>query len=386
MQSKKTRLKGKGWFVNDYNIIYVSGTINKKSKRVSTGMEATTKNLTYIKYKNNARDELVARTSIKKTIATDFETFGLAAIVAGAKKKKNDGTYTRKGRGATSQENALSAFQKHLLPFFKNIALEDIDAWTVEAWQDEKLEDYATDSVSKWKNYLSQIMDVAVKYELVGTNKIDLADSIEIVHKKTAGFTVEEARRIMTNSKGFMKVLLHIAFNTGARVGELKGMKVGDVDLEHKCIYIKRAVAGNIITFSSSTKNHNRIVYFSDYTKTLIEEYIKDKKQDDWLFVSTRGTFFKSTSTLEKYHFQPLLKKLKITGTLGKTRKTFASVAKSYAMNENARQRAMGHKEGSSITDKHYTFPTMTSVQAQAGQAALAPVNDVLFNVNRREG
>ncbi|CAA6806434.1 MAG: Site-specific tyrosine recombinase, phage integrase family (INT_ICEBs1_C_like domain) [uncultured Sulfurovum sp.] len=381
MQTKKNkRIKGKGWFVNEYNIIYVCGTIEGTFKRVTTKMEANTKNLIYIKHKSNARDELIARTSKTKSIKTDFENFGIEAIKSGAKTKRADGTWSKKGRGTSSQKSAEISFYKHLLPYFKNFSLEDINAHLVEDWQSMKdHQGYASDSISKWRNYLSQIMDRAVKYELVSTNKVELADTIEIVHKKTEGFSVDQARKMMKHSTGKIKAWLFLAFNSGLRVGELKGIQLTDIDFNHKCIYIQRAIAQNVITVTSTTKNHSRIVYFSNYTADILKEYIESNNIKHWLFESNKGTFYKSSSTLEKYYFQPLLKELKIKGTLGMTRKTFASVAKSYAMEEEARQSTMGHRPGSNVTDNHYTFPTMTEIQAQKGQESLAPVNDVLF-------
>ena len=382
MQVKKNkRVKGKGWFVNEYNIIYVCGTIDGKYKRVTTKMEATSKNLIYIKHKSNARDELITRTSEEKTIKTDFENFGIKAIEAGAKIQRADGTFSQKGRGVSAQNNAETSFKKHLLPYFKNYRLEEINAFIVEDWQEKKLnEGFATDSVSKWKNYLSQIMDRAVKYELVSVNKVELADVIEIVHKKTEGFSVEEARSMMSNAQGMMRPWLFLAFNTGLRVGELKAIKISDIDFDYKCIYIQRSISNSVITLSSTTKNHERIVYFSDKTSKILQEFIENNQLSNWLFESNLKSFYKSSQTIEKYYFQPLLKELKIKGTLGKTRKTFASVAKSYAMEEENRQVLMGHKIGSPVTDNHYTFPIMTNVQAQKGQSNLAPINDVLFS------
>jgi integrase len=183
----------------------------------------------------------------------------------------------------------------------------------------------------------------------------------------------------MDEADGMIEVWLKIAFNTGLRVGELKGLKVSDIDFEHKCIYVQRSITGNTIITSSSTKNHNRIVYLSDYVLNLMQEYIKSNNLTNWLFETNQKTFYKSSKTIDKYYFQPILRKLGIKGTLGKTRKTFASVAKSYAMEDEAIQNAMGHRVGSSVTDIHYTFPTMTKIQAQKGQENLAPINDVLF-------
>ena len=57
------RLKGKGWFVNECDVIYVQGTINGKFVRKTTNKKATKLNLAWIE--KNARSVLLKLTDKK---------------------------------------------------------------------------------------------------------------------------------------------------------------------------------------------------------------------------------------------------------------------------------------------------------------------------------
>ncbi|EBD4898260.1 integrase [Salmonella enterica] len=80
------------------------------------------------------------------------------------------------------------------------------------------------------------------------------------------------------------KTMLKMTYRHGLRVSELTGLKVTDVDLMGKTIYIRRLKNG----FST-------VHPLQDETCSLLERWIKKRQQNimdkdnDWLFISSRG-------------------------------------------------------------------------------------------------
>ena len=214
MSSKANeRVKGKGWFVNNNGIIYVQGTVEGMPfRRKSTGMRDTPRNIAYIK-KNHREVLLKLMHKDKNSVAEDFVSVGRSVVEAGAK-----------NRSELNQRDALSKFHTYLVPFFKEYALADIRAMHVEAWQELLLKSKSSSTVSKCKNLLRAIMHKACANDLIVKNPVEYADKIRVEHVQQVAYTVDEARLMMNESQGFIKLYLNVAFTTGMRTGDLMAL------------------------------------------------------------------------------------------------------------------------------------------------------------------
>jgi len=373
-----TRLKGKGWFANECNKIYVCGSVEGHGfKRKSTGMEANPKNIAYIK--KNHRDVLLQILNKDTvTVNSDFKSFGRSVVEAGAKTVGKDGKLRKAGRGELDQRNALSKFENHLLPFFKEYALEEIRAMHVEVWQEKLLLDYSTSTVSKCRNLLREILHKACANDLIMKNPVDYADKVHVEFVKQEAYTVDEARTLMTKAIGWMHTYLNVAFTTGMRTGELMALMWDDVDFENSCIYLQRSVTkGRMTIGSAGGKNHKRVVYVMPPVLEILKT-AKEESNCKWLFPSRKGSYFRESKSIVKNHFQPLLEKLEVPyKTLYATRHTFSSVASNLRVDTELMNGMVGNSL--SVRDEHYVTFEMTAERAKEAQGHLAPVNNAFF-------
>lgn len=383
-KANATRLKGKGWFVNECDVVYVQGSVEGHGfKRKSTGMEANPKNIAYIK--KNHRDVLLhILNKDTVTVNSDFKSFGLSVVEAGATKISKSGKIVKRGRGELDQRNALSKFENHLLPFFKGYALEEIKAMHVEVWQKELLSQYSTSTVSKCRNLLREILHKACANDLIIKNPVDYADKIHVEFEKQEAYTVDEARTLMAKSTGWLHTYLNVAFTTGMRTGELMALMWEDVDFENSCIYLQRSVTkGRMTLGNAGGKNHKRVVYVMPPVLEVLRS-AKNESSCKWLFPSRKGSYFRESKSIVKNHFKPLLKKLGVTyKTLYATRHTFSSVAANLRVDTELMNGMVGNSL--SVRDEHYVTFEMTAQRAKEAQGHLDPVNNAFFAEKKEE-
>lgn len=371
--AKNTRLKGKGWFVAENNVIYLQGTVEGHGfKRKSWGREATKPNLAYIK--KNYRDVLLQLLDKDaEHIRSDFESFGRKVVEDGAK-----------ARSEHNQRDLLSKFERFVVPYFKKYDLGDIKAMHIEAWQEELLQDYSTSTVSKCKSLLRMIMHKACANDIIMKNPVEYADKFSLEFKKKEPYAIEDAKKLMKESKGWMHTYLNLAFTTGMRTGELMGLMWDDVDFDYSCIYLQRSVSkGHITIGSSGGKNHYRVVPVLPAVLEILRQ-AKEEANCKWLFPTRKLSYFRESKTIVKSHFKPLLEKLGIEyKTLYATRHTFSSIATNLGVKDRELDDMMGNSE--TVRNKHYNTFEMNASRSEGSLDALSPVNNAFFNEKKAE-
>ncbi|DAB40304.1 MAG TPA: hypothetical protein CFH81_08905 [Sulfurovum sp. UBA12169] len=376
--SNATRQKGKGWFVNECGVIYVQGSINGKFVRKSTGMKSTSGNITYIK--KNYRDVLLNIINENKvTTGTSFEEFGRKVIEDGAKKVVN-GRESKRGRGELAQRDALSKFDNYLLPFFREYALDEIKAMHIETWLVGILRHKSTSTANKCKNLLNEIMHKACGNDIIVKNPVEYVEKIEVEYEKQQAYSIGDTLKMMRESNGWMHTYLNLAFTTGMRTGELLALMWEDVDWEYSCIYLKRSVSkGRIRIGSTGKKNHYRIVPILPEVLKILKSAHENNAKSKWIFPNQKDSFYKESKDVVKYHFKPLLKKLKIAYiSLYATRHTFATIADNARVDSATLDKMIGNSE--KVRQDHYVTFAMTKERAEEAQSNLTPVNNILFS------
>ena len=337
-----------GYYINDFNMIYVQGTVDEKFYRKSTKKKATKDNIRWIK--RNHRDVLLKLIDKNKPKQlNDFKSFALKII-----------EQTEHTRNANSQNGVMSRFKNHLVPTFENFALNDIKPLDIEAWQNKLLIKLSSASLKKCRDLLNLIMKKAYGNDLIAKNPCEFADNIIVQSEKTTPYTTLEVKLMIENSTGWFKIYLLLAFSTGLRAGELMGLQWDDINFNDGYIDLKRSISKGVITNGSSkNKNHNRLVEIIPLTLKALDNHYRNKKQNDkWIFVSSLGTPFKDSKTIIDYHLKPLLFKLNIKyKTLYATRHTFTSMMLNNGLDTSWVKNMLGHSQSSKITqDIYFTY------------------------------
>ena len=103
-----------------------------------------------------------------------------------------------------------------------------------------------------------------------------------------------------TNDNVRDKLIIEMLYATGVRVSELVNIKINDIDFENKRIIVH------------GKGNKERVVYYGDYAKEVLEEYLSVhyRKDTEYLFVNSKGN--KLTDRGVRYIIDKIMDKLSI--------------------------------------------------------------------------
>lgn len=184
-------------------------------------------------------------------------------------------------------EQRINPLMGHML--LKNIRPRDCQKYILELEKPNKDgKTLATSTVRRYLTVLQSIMKTAYKLGYINENPADV-DRLEIKQVEEAEieiFSLEEIDKMLTalESEPLMyNVLINLAFDTGARRGELCGLKWSDIDLEKRVMKIERSAykAGNqqVLTKDTKTKSSNRTVCISQEDAELLKAYKKEQNE-----------------------------------------------------------------------------------------------------------
>lgn len=188
----------------------------------------------------------------------------------------------------SSQFITPSRLRNHVRPFFGNMAIEEIRTGTVNDWISsltaKGLEPKTIHNA--WKDFRAV---VNWHRKQMDEPKVTwYPDLPSLPDDEQRWFTQAEIRQIVDAATGQFKVLFHLAGYTGLRSGELVGLRVEDLKLEHGVIEVRRAV-WNGIEGDTKTKSGRRNVFIDSVTIQLLRGFLAGRKTGR-LFQSRAGT------------------------------------------------------------------------------------------------
>ena len=373
----KKHFKGDGVFKIRGEKIYVHGTINGKFYRKSTGKRATAANKAWIKRQDPLKvlAELVG-VSVNTT-KTSLEDIGREALEIQASAKKISEAH---------RKDKLRALEKKILPYFKDIPLEDISVKNIVDWINMLKENYSYTHVKFVKNLFKSIFEYAQNdLRIISHNPFNsmTVKSIDLSWEATTEvYTTEEVAKLLKESTGWFRVFLDLTFKYGFRPSEIMVIKWSDINLETGILQLQRSInTDNIIIEHKSgkgNKNHFRTIQLFDSTLKLLKNYYEVRLHKEWLFVNKDSKPFIQSQSIIDYHLKPLLEELNIKyKTLYAARRSYASIMKFSGENLEKIQEVMGHSEGSEVTEKHYISADILTFQDRKTQAEK---QEALFN------
>ena len=202
--------------------------------------------------------------------------------------------------------------------------------------------DYSRGYKSNCKSVLNRIFNFALKNDFIDSNKVqfvELGKKNIVVERKI--FTRDEINILWQNLKVNNVYIILILIYTGMRIGELLALKVCDVDLDNKVIYIRK----------SKTSSGIRTIPIPDKILSL---FIENIFYENEYFILSKNLTPLSYMTF-KYRFNVLLEKLGIQKhTIHDTRHTFATMLNNADANSTSIIKLIGHSDFS-ITENVYT-------------------------------
>jgi len=370
--------KGDGTFKIREGKIYVHGTINGKFYRKSTGKKVTPATKLWIKKADPLKvlAEILGITDSEEK--TSLKDIGYEALEIQAIAKQITESH---------KKDKLAAFNKKILPYFKDIPLEDISVKNIVDWINMLKEKYSYTHVKFVKNLFKSIFEYAQNdLRIISHNPFNsmTVKSIDLSWEATTEvYTTDEVAKLLKESTGWFKVFLDLTFKYGFRPAEIMVIKWNDINLDNGILQLQRSInIDNIIVEHKSgkgNKNHFRTIQLFESTLKLLKSYHEVRPHKEWLFINKDNKPFMQSQSIINYHLKPLLKELGIKyKTLYAARRCYASIMKFSGGESEEIQEVMGHKKGSEVTEKHYITDGVLTLEDRKKQAEK---QEALFNI-----
>jgi integrase len=222
----------------------------------------------------------------------------------------------------SSQRSMGCELNKHVLPLLKDARLEEVNyplvRGFIQKWQKQSLSRkyiknlfgivravYNFTLDEQEQSGRSTLPPFLIKWQKVAPPKT--------VKQDEPCFTSEQMSAIVDKAAGIFRCLFAVAAGTGARAGELFGLRVEDVDLNEGTITIRRSVfegQENTSKSDGGDKNRSRVVPIDSSVADEIIKHLGDRTTG-YLFQTSRGTPLRLSNVLED-RLHPVLDELEI--------------------------------------------------------------------------
>lgn len=192
-----------------------------------------------------------------------------------------------------------------ILPFFKDLKLNEITPAHVRRWQSGLLSDGLAQTYMKTiNNQLSAIFNYAVRYYGLQVNPARLAGSIGKKDAEEMRFwTVEQFNAVHEKVRKMpARVGLSVLFWTGLRIGELLALTPADLDLDAGTLSVSKSfqsIDGEEVITEPKTPKSRRLLPLPEKLCAELREYLAalyEPQPEDRLFPYTKHYFRRELS------------------------------------------------------------------------------------------
>lgn len=188
--------------------------------------------------------------------------------------------------------------EMHILPYFKDDKVGNIDALKIQRWQNEiKKKGFSETYLRTINSQLDAIFNYAVKFYRLSVNP---CIAVGIMGKKKSGniavWAEDEMKRFLDTFENEPELYyaFYFFYVTGIRLGELLALNVGDINFEEKYVTITKSfsrVHKEDILSLPKTDASTRKVYLSDTVLDKMKTYINmlyGRTKKDRLFLVSK--------------------------------------------------------------------------------------------------
>ena len=154
------------------------------------------------------------------------------------------GTLSFKGhknrRRGHIQQSYKNHFKTHISPKFGKRLVSSITSMQLLGWQNEKLEQYESSTVRKFRSIFYTILDDAVIEGIIEVNPFNRVPRPLVIEEYNEDDDLDELHSLLSKSTGYKHNFIGIMAFSGARPGELVALKWSDVDFKSESFKIVR--------------------------------------------------------------------------------------------------------------------------------------------------
>lgn len=182
----------------------------------------------------------------------------------------------------SSADTYGQGLKKYILPYFKNMFLEDITFHDVKKWL-LTMSHLARETVNLYLRILRMIFDMALEDDIIGKNPAksknvkvtnDKVNKREAIPKDKLERILKAALMLEADKKKYLYLLAY----TGMRKGEALALKWGDIDFKNNIIHIRHSAKLNKTARIGKTKTKSSVrdIPLPQTLKSILEPMQKD--------------------------------------------------------------------------------------------------------------
>ena len=228
---------------------------------------------------------------------------------------------------------------------------------------------------------LSRALKQAVRMGTIPVNPCNAVDRPRVPRREMTALDAGQVKKLFETARGDPLEGLYVtAIGTGARLGELLGLKWADIDFESKTISIQRTLRdlnGRLEAGEPKTARSRRRIDLPDFVVTALKSHrLRSPAQPHptaWVFSDAKGGPLRK-SNFTRRSFRPLLKKAGLPPIrFHDLRHTAASLLFAQGVHPKVVQERLGHATIAITLDTYsHVIPTMQKEAATQLDALLS--------------
>jgi len=231
-------------------------------------------------------------------------------------------------RKQSTQKDCVGMYKNHIKEFFGTKRLNELKPSDIKIWQNTLLQRNLSPSrVKHVRNVLTVMYRDAQEDEIVDKNPFDLVRIPKILPTQINPFSLEDISNILSNATGWVKNFIALAFFTGARSGEMIGLKWEDINFKKKEIYINRTIKMGEISTPKTVSSIRSIDMLDTLMPFLEAQYSLTGKKNTYVFLNDNDEHIYDIKRVRDTHWKKVLKLSNLEyRPIYHTRHTFATV------------------------------------------------------------
>ena len=236
-------------------------------------------------------------------------------------------------------------WELRIKPRFGHVPVDEITRTDVQSFVDNL-------TVGPWAKVstlrlLRSILDVAQQDGRIHRNPATSVSAGRIPERERHRYLTAQEVQTLAAACGDQGDVVTILAYTGLRWSELVGLRVGDVDLTARRLYVRRAapeVEGHIVIGPTKTVAGTRTIPLPQVVIDALKPRIAGRAADRPAVTSPNGSLLRSGNWRRHTHWNEVLKKTHLAPlTIHDLRHTYASLARKSGADLRYVQKTMGH-------------------------------------------
>lgn len=234
----------------------------------------------------------------------------------------------RATRKASTHNDCVGMYKNHIKEFFGKKRLNQLKPSDIKIWQNKLLNRGLSPSrVKHIRNVLTLMYRDAQEDEIVDKNPFDLVRIPKIEPTTIYPFSIEDIQKILSVTTGWVQNFIALAFFTGARSGEMIGLRWEDIDFKSKQIFIQRSIKMGEISVPKTASSIRSIDMLETLVPYLEAQYELTGSKKSYVFLNDQDEHIYDIKRVRNTHWKKALKTAELEyRPIYHTRHTFATV------------------------------------------------------------